>query len=126
MDEFLTVREIAELLKVNPQTVRNWIDRRELPAVRVGARRVRDRQSDLDAFLTTAGATAGPEHGDEEAGHAIEAVESDTHDQFLGALTEILRTAANQDSHDMGSTLRELAAAAEALADTLEGEQDGS
>jgi excisionase family DNA binding protein len=46
-DEFLTVAEIAELLKVNPQTVRNWIDRGELPAVRVGARRVRVRRSDL-------------------------------------------------------------------------------
>ena len=51
MDQFLTVAEIAELLKVNPQTVRNWIDRRELPAVPVGQRRVRVRQSDLDRFL---------------------------------------------------------------------------
>jgi excisionase family DNA binding protein len=39
-EEFLTVAEIAELLKVNQQTVRNWIDRGSLPAVRVG-RRVR-------------------------------------------------------------------------------------
>lgn len=38
-------------MKVNQQTVRNWIGRRELPAVRVGACRVRIRQSDLDAFL---------------------------------------------------------------------------
>jgi excisionase family DNA binding protein len=60
MDEYLTVAEIAELLKINPQTVRNWIDRRELPAVRVGQRRVRVRQSDLDAFLTS-GATSAPE-----------------------------------------------------------------
>ena len=30
------------------------------------------------------------------------------------------------NSHDMASTLRELAAAAEALADTLERERDGS
>jgi hypothetical protein len=29
-DEFLTVREIAELLKLNQQTVRNMIDRGEL------------------------------------------------------------------------------------------------
>ncbi len=34
---FLTVAEIAAVLKVNAQTVRNWIDRGELPAVRVGA-----------------------------------------------------------------------------------------
>lgn len=104
MDEFLTVGEIAELLRVNQQTVHNWIDRRELPAVRVGARRVRIRRSDLDTFLA-AGATA-----------PAEAAESNTRDQFLGALTEILRTAAaSEDSHDMASALRELAAAAEAL-----------
>jgi excisionase family DNA binding protein len=50
-DEFLTVREIAERLKINEQPVRNWIDAGDLPAVWVGARRVRVRQSDLDAFL---------------------------------------------------------------------------
>jgi excisionase family DNA binding protein len=50
-DEFLTVDEVAQLLKLNPQTVRNMIDRGELAAVRVGARRVRIERSDLDAFL---------------------------------------------------------------------------
>ena len=47
----MTVAEIAEQLKLNPQTVRNWIERNLLPAVRVGPRRVRVLQSDLDAFL---------------------------------------------------------------------------
>src|SRR6201995_3914819 len=51
-DEFLTVAAVADLLKLNPQTVRNMIDRGELPAIRVGARRVRIERSDLDAFLT--------------------------------------------------------------------------
>ena len=51
MDEFLTVKEVAGLLKLNEQTLRNMIDRGELPAVRVGSRRVRIRRSDLDAFL---------------------------------------------------------------------------
>jgi excisionase family DNA binding protein len=58
--EYLTVAEVADLLKLNSQTVRNWIDRGELPAVRVGSRRVRVRQSDLDAFID-AGATISPE-----------------------------------------------------------------
>ncbi|MGP0053755.1 MAG: helix-turn-helix domain-containing protein [Solirubrobacteraceae bacterium] len=40
-DDYLTVAEIAARLKINPQTVRNWISRDELRAVRVGARRVR-------------------------------------------------------------------------------------
>jgi len=33
-DEYLTVAEIAARLKVNPQTVRNWIARGELRAAR--------------------------------------------------------------------------------------------
>lgn len=49
-DEFLTVAEVAELLKLNQQTVRNWIDQGYLPALRVG-RRVRVRRSDLDKLL---------------------------------------------------------------------------
>ena len=35
-DESLMVAEIATLLKLNDQTVRNMIDRGEIPAVRVG------------------------------------------------------------------------------------------
>ncbi|MGC9220128.1 MAG: helix-turn-helix domain-containing protein [Solirubrobacteraceae bacterium] len=49
-DPFLTVAEVAELLRLNQQTVRNWIDAGSLPAVRVG-RRVRIRRSDLDRVL---------------------------------------------------------------------------
>jgi excisionase family DNA binding protein len=48
-DEFLTVAEIAELLKVNPQTIRSTIDRGDLPAVRFGSRRVRVRRSIMRA-----------------------------------------------------------------------------
>lgn len=58
-DEFLTVHEIAALLQLNPQTVRNWIDRGELPAYRVG-RRVRIARADFDAKLN-AGATGREE-----------------------------------------------------------------
>ena len=48
-DEFMTVAEIASALKLNQQTVRNWIDRGELPALHVG-RRVRIKRSDFDSF----------------------------------------------------------------------------
>jgi excisionase family DNA binding protein len=61
-DEYLTVIEIAEHLKLNPQTIRNWIDAGSLPAVRVG-RRVRIRRADLDRLLahgTTAAAQPQP------------------------------------------------------------------
>jgi excisionase family DNA binding protein len=50
VDEFLTVAEIAAILKLNQQTVRNWIDRGELPAVHVG-RRVRIKRSDFDQLI---------------------------------------------------------------------------
>lgn len=49
-ESFLTVAEVAELLKLNQQTVRNWIDQGSLPALKVG-RRVRIRRSDLQRKL---------------------------------------------------------------------------
>ena len=49
-ESFLTVADVAGLLKINQQTVRNWIDQGRLPAVRVG-RRVRIKQSDLDRIV---------------------------------------------------------------------------
>jgi excisionase family DNA binding protein len=56
-EELLTVSDVAERLKVNPQTVRNWIDRGELAGIRVGPRRVRVRSCDLQTFLDV-GSTA--------------------------------------------------------------------
>jgi excisionase family DNA binding protein len=50
-DSFLTVSEVADLLRLNPQTVRQWIDKGKLPAVRLGERQVRIRQSDLEQFI---------------------------------------------------------------------------
>jgi excisionase family DNA binding protein len=49
-DAFLTVAEVAEVLKLNQQTVRNWIDQGSLPAIRVG-RRVRIKRSDFERLL---------------------------------------------------------------------------
>ena len=62
-ETFLTVAEVAEMLKLNQQTVRNWIDQGSLPALRVG-RRVRIKRSDFERVLAdsyTAGAGAGNE-----------------------------------------------------------------
>ena len=50
-EEYVTVAEVAELLRLNQQTVRNWIDQGSLPAIRVG-RRVRIKRSDLDRLLS--------------------------------------------------------------------------
>ena len=51
-EAFLTVAEVAELLKLNQQTVRNWIDQGSMPAIRIG-RRVRIKKSDLDRVLAS-------------------------------------------------------------------------
>ena len=48
------------MLRLNQQTVRNMIDRGEMGAVRVGGRRVRLRQSQLDAFLAAGEMTHEP------------------------------------------------------------------
>lgn len=50
-DEFFTVAEVAELLKLNQMTIRNWINSGRLPAVRLGQRRVRIRRTDLDRLI---------------------------------------------------------------------------
>ena len=49
-ETYLTVAEVAETLKLNQQTVRNWIDQGALPALRVG-RRVRIKRSDFKRIL---------------------------------------------------------------------------
>jgi excisionase family DNA binding protein len=49
-ESFMTVAEVAEILKLNQQTVRNWIDQGSLPALKVG-RRVRIRRSDFERVL---------------------------------------------------------------------------
>src|ERR1700740_3137061 len=69
-DSFLTVAEVAEMLKLNQQTVRNWIDQGSLPALRVG-RRVRIRRSDLERLLEE-GRTARPASATDETGLSAE------------------------------------------------------
>jgi excisionase family DNA binding protein len=83
-DSFMTVAEVAGLLKLNQQTVRNWIDQGSLPAVRVG-RRVRIRQSDLERVLadgysagnaSTAEPATGPSAADFWSGDAVGTAET--------------------------------------------------
>jgi excisionase family DNA binding protein len=64
-ESFLTVADVAALLKLNQQTVRNWIDQGSLPALKVG-RRVRIRRSDFERVLaeSSLGAPVGqPDSG---------------------------------------------------------------
>jgi len=51
-DPLHTLQSSAEYLDVTDRTVRNYIARGDLPAVRIrGSRAIRIRQSDLDALL---------------------------------------------------------------------------
>ena len=58
-ETYLTVAEVAETLKLNQQTVRNWIDQGTLPALRVG-RRVRIKKSDFERVLDESYSGAAP------------------------------------------------------------------
>jgi excisionase family DNA binding protein len=69
-DSFLTVAEVADILKLNQQTVRNWIDQGSLPAVRVG-RRVRIKRSDFERVLADS-YTGGPGTAAQDAGPSAE------------------------------------------------------
>jgi excisionase family DNA binding protein len=83
-ESFLTVADVAEMLKLNQQTVRNWIDQGSLPALRVG-RRVRIKRSDLDRVLEegyraggpAAAQPAGPSAEDFWGGEAVGVAEPD-------------------------------------------------
>jgi excisionase family DNA binding protein len=79
-ESFLTVAEVAEMLKLNQQTVRNWIDQGSLPALRVG-RRVRIKRSDFERVLAQSYTVAagprddGPSAEDFWGGEPIGAVD---------------------------------------------------
>jgi excisionase family DNA binding protein len=83
-ESYLTVAEVAETLKLNQQTVRNWIDQGALPALRVG-RRVRIKRSDFERILDESyspGATAparrlGPSADDFWGGEPVGVAEPD-------------------------------------------------
>jgi excisionase family DNA binding protein len=91
-EPFLTVAEVAEILRLNPQTVRNWIDAGSLPAIHVG-RRVRIKRADLDRILEngyrgTSGATppgSGPDAHDFWGGEPVGAVEASSEPTANGA-----------------------------------------
>lgn len=106
MDEtFLTVAEIADQLRVNQQTVRNWIDRGELAAIRLGARRVRVRASELERFIAASSSAGLPD-------------ETTARQEFDDALAAVQN---NGDAAERPAALRRLAVAANALARALPG-----
>lgn len=50
--EYLTLMQVSELLKVHPNTLRNWDKSGELKALRIGTRKLRRyKKSDILKFI---------------------------------------------------------------------------
>jgi excisionase family DNA binding protein len=68
-EQFVTVAEAATLLGVAPSTVRRWIREGDIPAYRIGRRRVALKRDDLSGLITPARPdmeTSGEVVGDEK------------------------------------------------------------
>lgn len=91
-DPWLTLAEIAAELRVNPSTVRAWVSRGQLRAVRAGQRKWLVRRSDLDRMLA---AGAG--------GRAVQRperpVEPSLPPAMLGERSEIPESPPSSDRH---------------------------
>lgn len=57
LPDLLTVREVADLLRVSPLTIKRWGKRGKLPAIRINSRG--DRRYKKEAVLWLLGATGG-------------------------------------------------------------------
>jgi excisionase family DNA binding protein len=57
MDAYLTVSELAELLKMQEQTIRRWILKREIPYCKI-KRAVRFRPSEIEKWVDEGGLEA--------------------------------------------------------------------
>lgn len=51
-EEYLTLTEVCDLLKVHPNTLRNWDKNGTLKAVRIGVKKIRRyRKTDIQKFI---------------------------------------------------------------------------
>ena len=59
-EDYLTVAEAAALLRVAPSTIRRWIREGDVPAFRLGRRRVGLKRDDLNGLITPARPNSEP------------------------------------------------------------------
>ena len=64
LSDVMTVTEVAEYLRVNPQTVYRKAKAGELPAVRIG-RAIRFRKAELEEWMKTGSVGPRPTESDE-------------------------------------------------------------
>ena len=64
LSDVMTVTEVAEYLRVNPQTVYRKAKAGELPAVRIG-RAIRFRKAELEEWMKTVSVGPRPTESDE-------------------------------------------------------------
>jgi excisionase family DNA binding protein len=127
-DTFLTVAEIAEHLKVNQQTVRNWIDAGTLKGVRIGSRRVRVRESDLEAFIDRGGDVHPHDHvGPHSVTRSRPSAGAPAYRDELGhALKDGAAALGNGDDAQLVAVLHRVATAADALAAAIDSPHSGT
>lgn len=99
--EYVTVPEAARILGVSQSTIWRWIDRGDLPAVRVGRRHVRIRRGDLPNVVRPArpGAFTLPPFTEEQraqrvaAGERLEKLRDELFAKYgpMGDSVEIIR-----------------------------------
>ena len=119
-DVFLTVRDVADTLKLNQQTIRNWMDQGALSYVRLG-RRIRIRQSDLDQFIQAGIPTPRDTPHPPDAPPAIDANRPDQlWAQLYTQLSDAHAAKAAENPADTATALRALSHTAIDLADALD------
>ncbi len=96
-EELVTIAEAARVLRVSPSTIRRWIGEGDLPAYRVGHRRVRVRKPDL-ARLITQPARQGSERAPLPGGEPflVRPLTADEQRRALAAIEESKRLHAEQ------------------------------
>src|SRR3954471_19545703 len=70
-EEYVTISEAAKLLQVHPSSIRRWIDAGDLPAHRVGQRRILVKRADLANLITPARAEQDKAGGMERPEHLV-------------------------------------------------------
>jgi excisionase family DNA binding protein len=61
-EDYLTVAEAAALLRVASSTIRRWIRQGDIPAYRIGKRRVALRRTDVDNMVAPVQSESKPAH----------------------------------------------------------------